>query len=250
MAFEAVTRPGGGLLLRKILETLRETTSVVVIEVSHEGISAQAMDDAQASLLCLHLPKSAFAEFRGDPRRMGIDLGRIIKILRFADSEEDVVGLRCDGDAIVISINGKTTSEFTSCLIYLETSEMAIPEDDHAACVSVNSSDLTRVCKDLSMFGDSLNVTVGHPFDVVRCTASNEFGTARVDLPCVCEKEGQNFDGLFSSRYLNSACKGSALNARVQILLDGLCPLQMRYDLPCGGTLKFYLAPKVRDDDE
>lgn len=259
MAFRIKTRPGDGLTLRRIFETIREISSTVVFNVGAKGISAQTMDDAQVCLLNFFMPSTAFESYSVPEEkvmRMGLDLSRMIRILRFAEVPQDTVTLSYDGsqDYLSVRIDGSSSSEFTSSLIYIETNEMIIPDAIPAsmACVSVNSTELAHMCKDLSIFGENMDITLAFAEEVrLTCSVQNEFGKAIVTIPCECTvaSEGTK-SGTYALRYLNSACKGSSIAPRMKILMDDEAPIQFSFELDCGGFLRFFLAPKIRDDED
>lgn len=52
----------------------------------------------------------------------------------------------------------------------------------------------------------------------------------------------------FSLKYLVNFCKASGLSTSVKLCLSNEVPLLVEYSLQSGSHLRFYLAPKVRDD--
>jgi proliferating cell nuclear antigen len=54
----------------------------------------------------------------------------------------------------------------------------------------------------------------------------------------------------FALRYLNMFNKANSLNDKVHIHLSNEAPLTVRYNIEEYGSLKFYLAPKITEEDE
>jgi len=54
----------------------------------------------------------------------------------------------------------------------------------------------------------------------------------------------------FALRYLNMFNKANTLNDKVHIHLSNESPLTVQYKIEDYGSLKFYLAPKITEDDE
>ena len=54
----------------------------------------------------------------------------------------------------------------------------------------------------------------------------------------------------FALRYLNMFTKASAIGQQVSLYLSKEFPLMVQYQLGELGVLKFYLAPRISDNDE
>jgi proliferating cell nuclear antigen len=53
----------------------------------------------------------------------------------------------------------------------------------------------------------------------------------------------------FSLKYLVNFCKASGLASQVKLCLSNEVPLLVEYGLASGSHLRFYLAPKIGDED-
>jgi len=54
----------------------------------------------------------------------------------------------------------------------------------------------------------------------------------------------------FALRYLNMFNKANSLSDKVQVHLSNEAPLTVTYEINDYGHLKFYLAPKITEDEE
>ena len=54
----------------------------------------------------------------------------------------------------------------------------------------------------------------------------------------------------FSLRYLNYFTKATPLSSQVTLMMSNSVPLVVEYKIQDKGHLRFYLAPKIDDDEE
>ena len=54
----------------------------------------------------------------------------------------------------------------------------------------------------------------------------------------------------FSFKYLHYFCRGAPLNPLVKLTLKNDLPLIVQYDIADIGNIRYFLAPKVSDEDE
>ena len=107
------------------------------------------------------------------------------------------------------------------------------------------------------MFSDSINITAtkaGITFtgkgetgsSVVQYNSTNsaddEEGAVSVEV-----KEPVNVN--FSIKYMNQFTKATSLSPRVRISLCNDVPIVIEYQIEENGYLRFYLAPKIDDED-
>lgn len=257
-SFLVETLPGGGILLRKVFEIIKELNPLMVLRVSQEkGITAQIMDASQVSLADMCLARSMFKTFecQGDLSGLGLDVGRLVRVLKFADTEDSVILKHRHMDnhitVEIISKDSKTKCEFTSGMVFAESYEVESTILPTTVCLRLSSSELARICKDLSAFGDNMTF---HFFDAsLRLSTRNHHGQATVELPSVREGPETNPDTVlrasYAVRYLNSILKGSGIDSTVLLYLDNDRPLGLRFKLDQDSHLNFFLAPKIDDTD-
>ena len=79
--------------------------------------------------------------------------------------------------------------------------------------VTLSSSEFTRICRELYSLNETVNLA-------------------------------------FALRYLNMFTKASSLSPLVSLYLSVEFPLMVEYKLAQLGVLKFYLAPRISDDNK
>lgn len=263
MSFLIETRAGGGVLLRKVFEIIRELSPVMVLNVDAHKVGTRTMDESQVSLIDLHLDKGMFQGYTFDTERgqikVGLEIGRAVRILKFAEAEDVVrIEYKRDSDQLFYSITNASTEkscEFTSSILCVESYDFDLPGNIPltTACVKLSSGEFARICKDLSTFGDHMEICFQNDRQgVVSCATNNEHGRASVILPCNCEKLSSVdlVRGVYGMRYLNTILKGSSLDAMARVDIDEDRPLAITFDVAEDSYLRFHLAPKILDDSE
>ena len=136
------------------------------------------------------------------------------------------------------------------------------------------SQEFARICKDLSNIGESVQITVTK--GGVTFSAKGDIGNAKINLT-----QGGNVDKeeesividmqeavnltfalrlvniiliflltFYFFRYLNFFTKATPLSSQVILSLSPEVPLVFEYDIDDIGHVKYFLAPKIEDEDE
>ena len=140
----------------------------------------------------------------------------------------------------------------------------------HCLCFSMRPMSLSSlhlsVCvshccfREMTIMGDS--VTIAGTKEGVKFSAKGDLGSGSI----VCQEgvedeEDKNyvpvkvkledlFTQSFSLKYLNNFCKASPLSSTVTLKMSPDVPLVVEYLIEGAGYIRFYLAPKIGDQEE
>lgn len=231
-------------------------------EVSTTGISLQAMDSSHVPLVSLNLRADGFDHFRCDRSfSMGMNLNNMNKMLKCAGTD-DAITMRAEDDADVVTFlfespGGERISEFELKLMDITTENLGIPDTEYSATVSMNSSEFQRICRDLSSIGDTVEISVTK--DGVKFATSGDIGAANVicrQNASVDKPDEQTAIDMqepvaltFALRYLNSFTKATSLSGSVVVKLSKELPVVVEYKIADMGHVRYYLAPKIDEDE-
>ncbi|KAF6001069.1 hypothetical protein F1559_002333 [Cyanidiococcus yangmingshanensis] len=250
------------LLLKKILESVKDLVQDANFECTESGITLQAMDNAHVSLVTLLLRGEGFDLYRVDkPESLGINLNSMSKIMRCAANNDTVTLDKLEGADTVRflfeSPNADRMSEFHLKLMDIDSETLEIPESMYHAEIELPSAELRRIVSDLSTMGDSVRISVSK--EGVRFTVRGDEGSGSVilrqstgvDKPeeAIHIVMNEPVEQSFALKYLNLFCKAAPLSARVQIKLSKDAPLLVNFSMNNIGYLSYYLAPKIGDED-
>lgn len=220
------------------------------------------MDNSHVSLVSLTLRCNGFEKFRCDRNlSMGMNLANMAKILKCANND-DIVTIKAQDNADTVSFmfespNQEKVSDYEMKLMNLDQEHLGIPDTEYACVVRLPSSDFARICRDLSQFGE--NVVITCTKEGVKFSANGDAGSANIKLAqnTAVEKEEDSVviemqepvTLTFATRYLNSFTKATPLSGQVQLSMSADVPLVVEYSIPDLGHIRYYLAPKIEDED-
>eukprot|EP01117_Protostelium_nocturnum_P012520 TRINITY_DN4615_c0_g1_i1.p1 TRINITY_DN4615_c0_g1~~TRINITY_DN4615_c0_g1_i1.p1 ORF type:complete len:259 (+),score=67.39 TRINITY_DN4615_c0_g1_i1:85-861(+) len=257
--FEAQITPAS--TLKKIMEAIKDLVSDANFDCTAQGISLQAMDSAHVSLVSLLLRADEFDKYRCDRNvTLGINLASMTKILKCA-SNEDTVTLKADDSAEIVSFifeSANKISNFELKLLTINPDILGIPEQKYGVVVTMPSAEFQRITRDLQILGDT--VVIAATKEGVKFSVNGELGNGNI----TCKptggadlKEGEEthieideaVQLTFALRYLNSFTKATALSPSVRLCMSKDVPLVVEYRIENIGYVRYYLAPKIEDDN-
>ncbi|KAF0291158.1 Proliferating cell nuclear antigen [Amphibalanus amphitrite] len=258
--FEA--RLAKGAIFKKILEAVKDLLTEASWDCGDMGITLQAMDNAHVSLVSLNLRSDGFDKYRCDRNlTMGMNLGSMSKILKCAGND-DIVTIRAQDNPDTVTFvfeseNGEKQSDYEMKLMSLDLEHLQIPETEYACVVKMPAGEFARICRDLSQFGDSIVISCSK--QGVKFSASGDIGSANVKLAqssnvdkeeeAVTIEMQEPVSFTYACRYLNFFTKATPLSAQVKLSMSPEYPLMVEYAIDDIGQIRYFLAPKIEDDD-
>jgi proliferating cell nuclear antigen len=250
------------LVFRKILDALRELVEEANIDCNESGLSLQAMDASHVALVSMHLNSNhGFDQFSCSSNlTLGVNLASIQKILKCGESN-DALTLRTNPENSELKFqfeNPGRSFEFSMALMDIDSEHLAIPESEPDATVTLAAADFQKICKDLTQFGETVKITIAKKtvsFSVNGSTGSGTITLAtfdstkderHVEISC-----NEKVELSFALRYLAFFAKAAPLSDNVKLEVTSDRPLVAFFEFPDdAGYLKYYLAPKVDEDEE
>jgi proliferating cell nuclear antigen len=144
-------------------------------------------------------------------------------------------------------------THFAIPLIDIESEQIDIPPTDYAAEFSLSSVNFSNIVSQLKLFGDTMTIECSEE-KIVLLAHGIESGKMSVDINIdelteFSINEGQTMQIAFALNYLNNICGFHKVAKEVELKVLDENPLCAMYHLDNGGTIKFYLAPKITDDE-
>lgn len=258
--FEA--RLTSSAVLKKVLDAIKDLLNEATFDCSDSGIQLQAMDNSHVSLVSLTLRSDGFDKFRCDRNlSMGMNLASMAKILKCANND-DTLTMKAQDNADTVTFmfespNQEKISDYEMKLMNLDQEHLGIPETNYACIVRMPSIEFARICRDLSQFGESMVIACTK--EGVKFSATGDVGAANVKLAqtSTVDKEEEAViiemqepvTLTFACRYLNSFTKATPLSTQVQLSMSADVPLVVEYKVQDYGHIRYYLAPKIEDED-
>lgn len=185
-------------------------------------------------------------------------LGKVFK----CSGPDDTVTMKAQDDADMVTFMFESKkqdkiSDYEMKLMNLDQEHLGIPETEFSCIIKMPAGEFARIVRDLSQFGESIVISCTK--EGVKFSAQGDIGTGNVKLA-----QTNNFDKeeesviidlqepvtlTFACQYLNSFTKATPLSNQVTLSMSENVPLVVEYQIPELGHLRFYLAPKIEEDD-
>jgi len=246
---------------KRIIDSLKGLVEDITFVCTPDSMDLQAMDISHVSLIVISLPSESFSSYRCSEKiNLSFNVDTLIKVLK-SSTPNDVLRIGTDKpkDDIEMQIsspNDDKTTRFRLKPVDIEEEQVSVPDHIYKAKLSMSSATFNQLVKNLSEVSDGV---------VVRCTegsVSFSVADALVDATTTFNS-GITHDNMddeinvevsesckvsYALRYLKSISGASGLTARVSLSFSPHFPLLVDYSLPEGGYVKFYLAPRVEED--
>ncbi|KAL2433770.1 Proliferating cell nuclear antigen [Exophiala dermatitidis] len=248
--------------LKKVVDAIKDLVQDCNFDCNDSGVALQAMDNSHVALVSMMLKAEMFSPYRCDRNiALGINLNSLTKVLRAAQNE-DILTLKAEDAPDVVNLVFESSetdrlSEYDIKLMDIDQEHLGIPDTEYAATIEMPSAEFQRICRDLIAMSESVSIEASK--DGVRFACQGDIGSGSVTL-----RQHKNIDKpdldvtinltepvslTFSLKYLVNFCKASGLSSRVKLCLSQEVPLLVEYGLSGSSYLRFYLAPKIGDDE-
>merc|ERR1712112_122666 len=231
-------------------------------DCSDSGIQLQAMDNSHVSLVSVTLRHDGFDKFRCDRQlSMGMNLDSMSKILKCA-ANDDIVTVKAQDQADNVTFmfespNQEKVSDYEMKLMNLDQEHLGIPETDYSSVVKMPSGEFQRICRDLFQFGES--IVISSTKEGIKFCTVGDIGTGNVKLTQSANAEKpeeavsielqEPVTLTFAAKYLLNFTKATPLSPQVTLSLSADAPFVVEYKIGDIGYVRYYLAPKIEDDD-
>ncbi len=238
------------VLLAKVVDIISELVTEVKIKINEFGMSINAIDPANVSMMGLRIPRSAFSEFEAGTEVLGINLDSLKQILKRCGSGSALVMEKRE-NMLCIQIQDKIKRNFTLNLIEIEGEDIDFHEKESrmefSSRVEINSPDLIASVEDCAIVADACSLIVKDKRFIIEAKSTNsamsEFSEDEAKI------EGENSRAKYSLEYLQKFMKGAKLCDKTIFHFAQDHPLKIEFK-NIGMELDFLLAPRVEEIDD
>ncbi|CAK4030800.1 Proliferating cell nuclear antigen [Lecanosticta acicola] len=249
-------------LLKKVVDAIKDLVQDCNFDCNDSGIALQAMDNSHVALVSMQLKSESFSPFRCDRNiALGINLTSLTKVLKAAQNE-DILTMKAEDAPDVVNFTFESSesdriSEYDIKLMDIDQEHLGIPDTEYAATITLPSTEFQRITRDLSALSESVSIECTKDGVSFKCTGDIGNGSVTLRSHTNVDKPDQNIEInlsepvalTFSLKYLMNFCKASGLSSSVKLCLSNEVPLLVEYGLSNNSFLRFYLAPKIGDEE-
>jgi len=219
--------------------------------ISEEGLRLRAMDPSAVVLVDFYIPKEAFSIFEVEGEvHIGVNMEELAKILRRARKGDELLLEPLPGGQLRVLFEGKGSRSFKIPSIELSIQEIPEISFEETFKCKIMPKMFKDVIRELEPISDSVEFYSPAQSGVLYLKAQGDIAEAEVELSAasgaLIEYEST---GEAKSKYtVDYLVDLSAASQAAEVLSIGLgveTPLRVTYELPYGGKLEFYVAPRT-----
>ena len=142
-------------------------------------------------------------------------------------------------------------------LMDINEDQLGIPDCTYKCTVKMPSTEFQRIVRDMMTLGDTCVISVTK--EGIRFSVTGELGTGNVLIRANNESEKEEEQVIidmdepveltFALRYLNLFTKATSLGPSVVISMSPDVPIVVEYPIAEIGYVKYYLAPKIDENE-
>ena len=215
--------------------------------VVRDGLYLRALDASRTAMVDLAIPRESFTEFPDGEYRISLNFKELKKILSHAKSG-DMISFEVF-NKVRIKLIGKSVRSITLPMIEATSEDLSTPKVDYTATIKMASDGLETAINDASAISDEVKLEANDTAFVVSATSD------RGEVEVKFEKNGDyvfEFDvrepatAKYSLEYLTDMVKkATKISDIVTVKLATSKPLFLSFDIPAGGKISYYLAPRI-----
>jgi proliferating cell nuclear antigen len=220
--------------------------------ITEEGFRLKAMDPSAVVLVDFYIPREAFSVFEVEREiTIGANMEELAKILRRARKGDELVLEPIPGGHLKIVFEGKGSRSFRIPGIELSVQEIPEISFEETFKCKIMPKMFKDVIRELEPVSDSVEFYSPVNSGILYLRAQGEIAEAEIELSAASgalieyESSGEA-RSKYTVEYLVDI--SAAAQAAAEVLSIGLgleTPLRLTYELPYGGKLEFYVAPRT-----
>ena len=245
----------------KLFQSLIEAVSVVISEgnilVTEHVLGMRSMDPARVALVDFELPRAAFDEYTySKDLSIGISMDEVKEIIKRSKRGEAVdIMYEVEKGRLVFRFSDPSgpgsERRFEISTLDLEGEETPMPSLKFATQIKLASEMLAELVKDVEVVSDHIEL-YSDP-NTIKARATSD--TSEVEVKITKEdKAVSDFDvkeesrAVYTLKYLRDMARASRMADEVAIEFSKDMPLRLDFEIPNGGRLTYFLAPRIEEE--
>jgi len=219
---------------------------------SPEGIRMRAMDPSRIAMVDFEMPSTSFEEYDCEAEaKAGVNLDQFNKLVKRASSGEKLeLELKPDEGRLRVRFRGRITRGFAVPLLDLGYEELPTPRISFNVQARLLADAVEEALKDAELVSDHVKIQAT-PDELVFQSSSD-----KGESSTTFSKEGgallelnvkEPSRAMYSLSYLTDMMKASAASDIMELQFSTNIPLTLIFDLPGGGRIQYWLAPRLEE---
>jgi|TARA_B110000967_G_C18887547_1_gene565021 proliferating cell nuclear antigen len=239
-----------------IFNHLKHFTDKIKLNVDEDKMYIQGMDNSHICVYELTIQSSWFDKWDvKEANNYGIHIPMFNKILNIC-SDKQIIRIHSETeDSLHIEYHSEEKGEFNKFLemplLDLDIDMLHIPDTDYQVDIEMDSKKFKSIIDELSNFNETLNIVCDETELVLEsnsCEGNMKVVINMDDIELLAVEEGKRIEASFGIKYIAQMCQFYKLSSDCAIYITEDIPLLLKYEMADDCIMKFYLAPKIKDD--
>ena len=241
-------------LFRSSVEALKEFLPIASLRVDFDGIRISGMDVSHVGFVDYLLSAADCTKSVVErPLIISVNMTVLARVLAPVGTGDSVV-LSYKADKFIVECYNVKMSKkavYDVPTLDVDGDVAELPAMTYAANVSLKTTDIFAVVKEIAHFGETLGIMLDE--DGLHLSTTGDSGAVKQTLENTEDREMELTDdsvaARFGTKYVAMIIKGgAALSPVTQLEFDPANPLRATFRFGSGSHFIAYLAPKVNDD--
>ena len=244
-------------LFRSSIDALKEFLPTAQLCFSRDGLAIRGMDSSHVGFVEFFLAADdcSKADLKSS-LTIGVHMSVLAKVLSPVGAGDSVtLTYNKKAQLVVTCYNAKVAKKavYEISTLDIDDAELVIPGFEYGANITLKTGDLYSVVKELSHFGDTLNLHLDE--HGLHMSTQGDHGHVNQTLENTEDREmNLNYDSVaaaFGIKYVLMIMKGGApLTTTMQLEFDPAQPMKCTFRFGQQSYFIAYLAPKLTDDGD
>ncbi len=239
-----------------LFQFLKLFTSNLNISFRKERFYVQGMDSSHVSVFEASLHSSWFDEYDiEEDTIIGVNVVTFFKILNIRSETHRIILINNEDTLdieLICDLKTDYDKFFTMNLMDIDSEQLDIQETDSSLIFSMNSKKFKTLIDQFSNFGDDIEFNYSND-ELMLITENNTEGSMKINIKLddmeSCEvEEGAEFKCSYNLKIISYMAQFQKLTNDVFLHISPEMPFQLIYNLDDDNYVRFFLAPKIRDD--
>ena len=241
---------------KQIVRFIASIIDTVNFAFEPDGIKILSMDSAHISLINCFIPKELFSNYNCGSSNgfiSGINLKNFILILNhLKKTDELIMSFEANCDEVELKfISSKYNKFYNMKLLNIEQDNLDITDLGAQSEISIDSKYFNDIINEFSDIGSTIRIKILKDKNKISIKCDGDMTSLKMILYDE-EIEYKNLEDLelfFNISNLQIFSKGHGINKKTNIKIGQNVPIELCYNFIDNGFIKYYIAPRLDDDE-
>ena len=244
------------LKFKQIMKFLASVVESVNFEFNSDGIKIQSMSQSHISLINMLIPVNMFQTYNcGSGFVRGVNMKNLVQIFNHLKVSDELV-VRCENNCDAMDIyflNDKYSKNYTLNLMDIDSEELDIHDLGDMTQITMDSKYFNEILSDFSDIGEQIRIKILESKEKISLKCDGSFTNLKVVLQNdenITYRNLKDIELFFNIEIMTLFTKCHNLNKKINIKIGQNMPIEFKYEIFDTGYIKYYIAPRMDNDED